>query len=86
MPLSRRGFVSGTLAAGAALASPRIRIATPQSPDIRVLRVTKSGFDGKMPGPELRVKRGEEFAVRVVNELEEPTAVHWHGVRLPNAM
>jgi FtsP/CotA-like multicopper oxidase with cupredoxin domain len=51
-----------------------------------VLRVTKSGYDGQVPGPELRVKRGEEFAVRVVNELDEPTAVHWHGVRLPNAM
>jgi FtsP/CotA-like multicopper oxidase with cupredoxin domain len=52
----------------------------------RILRVTKSGYDGQIPGPELRVKRGEEFAVRVVNELSEPTAVHWHGVRLANAM
>jgi FtsP/CotA-like multicopper oxidase with cupredoxin domain len=51
-----------------------------------VLRVTKSGYDGQVPGPELRVKRGEEFAVRVLNELDEPTAVHWHGVRVPNAM
>jgi FtsP/CotA-like multicopper oxidase with cupredoxin domain len=24
--------------------------------------------------------------VRVVNDLAEPTSVHWHGVRLPNAM
>lgn len=32
------------------------------------------------------MKRGEEFAVRVVNELEEPAAVHWHGVRLNNAV
>ena len=38
------------------------------------------------PGRSLRVRRGEEFAVRVVNELDEPTAVHWHGVRLANAM
>jgi FtsP/CotA-like multicopper oxidase with cupredoxin domain len=39
-----------------------------------------------VPGPELRVKRGEEVAVRALNELDEPTAVHWHGVRLANAM
>jgi FtsP/CotA-like multicopper oxidase with cupredoxin domain len=34
----------------------------------------------------LRIRRGEEFAVRVINALAEPTAVHWHGVRPPNAM
>lgn len=50
------------------------------------MRVTKSGYDGKVPGPELRAKRGEEFAVRIINELDEPTAVHWHGMRVPNAM
>ncbi len=34
----------------------------------------------------MQVRRGEEFSLRVVNELTEPTAVHWHGVRLTNAM
>jgi FtsP/CotA-like multicopper oxidase with cupredoxin domain len=48
--------------------------------------VRESGYDGKVPGPELRVRRGEEFSVRVVSALAEPTAVHWHGVRLANAM
>ena len=52
----------------------------------RVLRVQRSGYDGITPGPSLRAKRGEEFAVRVVNELDEPTAIHWHGVRLTNTM
>ena len=44
------------------------------------------GYQGMVPGPTLRVKRGEEVRVRLVNELREPTIVHWHGVRLPNAM
>ncbi len=44
------------------------------------------GYDGKAPGPVLRVKRGEELRIRLINELPEPTAIHWHGVRLPNAM
>lgn len=44
------------------------------------------GYDGAAPGPTLRVKRGEELRVRLVNDLPEPTAIHWHGVRLPNAM
>ena len=34
----------------------------------------------------LRLKRGEELRVRLVNELPEPTTIHWHGVRLPNSM
>ncbi len=39
-----------------------------------------------VPGPGLAGSARREFAVRVVNELPEPTAVHWHGVRLANAM
>jgi FtsP/CotA-like multicopper oxidase with cupredoxin domain len=34
----------------------------------------------------LQVRRGDEFRVRLVNGLSEPTALHWHGVRLANAM
>jgi FtsP/CotA-like multicopper oxidase with cupredoxin domain len=34
----------------------------------------------------LRVRRGEELRVRLINDLPEPTAIHWHGLRLPNAM
>lgn len=44
------------------------------------------GYDGFVPGPLLRVRRGEALSVRLVNELAEPTAIHWHGVRLPSAM
>jgi FtsP/CotA-like multicopper oxidase with cupredoxin domain len=43
-------------------------------------------FGETVPGPALRVRRGDELRVRVFNDLEEPTSVHWHGVRLPNAM
>ena len=44
------------------------------------------GFNGQSPGPTLRVRQGETLKVRLVNELLEPTSIHWHGVRLPNAM
>jgi FtsP/CotA-like multicopper oxidase with cupredoxin domain len=43
-------------------------------------------YDGGTPGPLLRGRQGEELRVRLVNGLPEPTAVHWHGLRLPNAM
>jgi FtsP/CotA-like multicopper oxidase with cupredoxin domain len=43
-------------------------------------------YDGTVPGPELRVRRGQPVRITVVNNLPEDTTVHWHGIRLPNAM
>jgi FtsP/CotA-like multicopper oxidase with cupredoxin domain len=43
-------------------------------------------FAGIAPGSALRIKRGEELRIRLVNDLPAPTALHWHGVRAPNAM
>lgn len=43
-------------------------------------------FDGAVPGPLLRARRGEELRIRVRNDLDEPTLVHWHGLRIANAM
>ena len=43
-------------------------------------------YDDAIPGPTLRAKQGDELRVRLVNELAEPTSLHWHGLRLPNAM
>ncbi|MGV8939324.1 MAG: multicopper oxidase family protein [Allorhizobium sp.] len=36
--------------------------------------------------PVLRMKRGVEFAARLKNGIDEPTTIHWHGLRIPNAM
>ena len=44
------------------------------------------GYERTVPGPVLRARRGEELRVRLINELSEPTTIHWHGVRVPNAM
>lgn len=44
------------------------------------------GYDGMSPGPLLRVKQGQPLKVRLVNDLEQDTTIHWHGLRLPNAM
>lgn len=43
-------------------------------------------YDGKVPGPVLRVKQGRPLRVTLHNRLEDDTTIHWHGVRLPNAM
>lgn len=44
------------------------------------------GFGGRSPGPVLRVKQGAMLNARLINGLEEGTAVHWHGLRSDNAM
>jgi len=36
--------------------------------------------------PVLRMTRGKPFSTRLLNALDEPTTVHWHGLRIPNAM
>lgn len=43
-------------------------------------------YNGSVPGPEIRVRQGERLRVLVENRLEEETTVHWHGIRVPNAM
>ncbi|MGN6393866.1 MAG: multicopper oxidase domain-containing protein [Gemmatimonadales bacterium] len=35
-----------------------------------------------VPGPMLLLERGRRVAVTVVNQSEEPAAVHWHGIEL----
>jgi FtsP/CotA-like multicopper oxidase with cupredoxin domain len=87
-PLSRRRVLGGSLVTGMATlltASARSQ-AGPPAADLRLLTVRESGFDGTVPGPALQIRRGEEVRLRVVNQMAEPTAVHWHGVRLVNAM
>lgn len=43
-------------------------------------------YDGTAPGPTIRAAKGERLRVHFVNELSEPTSIHWHGIRIANAM
>jgi len=38
------------------------------------------GYAGQIPGPVLRLRRGDEFEVTVENKLDIDTTVHWHGL------
>lgn len=44
------------------------------------------GFEGSAPGPEIRLPRGARLERRLVNDLPQSTSVHWHGIRIDNAM
>jgi FtsP/CotA-like multicopper oxidase with cupredoxin domain len=97
--LSRRRFLSGIGLTASFLALPTVGRA--QESEFRIIHARAGsahlrgpeqaptaiwGYDGTVPGSVLRVKRGEEVKVRLANDLPEPTSVHWHGLRLPNAM
>ena len=43
-------------------------------------------YEGRVPGPALRLRRGDDLRVRLVNALGEPTAVRWRGLRGANAL
>ena len=43
-------------------------------------------YDGMLPGPTIRAKKGDRVVVKVDNELPEATTIHWHGLRVPAAM
>jgi suppressor of ftsI len=41
-------------------------------------------FNGAQPGPLIVTTQGARVTVRLINHLEQPTSMHWHGVRLDN--
>ncbi|WP_299207625.1 multicopper oxidase family protein [uncultured Tateyamaria sp.] len=93
--MNRRQFLASSAAIGLL---PRQAIAGSSMYRLRAEEVTSQvlpagdgttrmlGFNGSMPGPELRVRRGERVTIDVENGLDEGTAVHWHGIRLENSM
>lgn len=56
-------------------------IAPPGYPETRVW-----GFDGRVPGSPIHLGQGERLRRRLTNELPQATSVHWHGIRIANAM
>jgi FtsP/CotA-like multicopper oxidase with cupredoxin domain len=78
---SRRLLLRGSAAALASLAMGAAGGGTAAAEDWTLLRAQRD-----TRGPTLRVRRGQELRVRLINEMDEPAALHWHGVRLPNAM
>ena len=43
-------------------------------------------YDGIVPGPTIRARKGQEISIEVVNLLDQPTTIHWHGIRIENSM
>jgi FtsP/CotA-like multicopper oxidase with cupredoxin domain len=60
--------------------------ARPMQVDFAGRVVTTWGYNGTLPGPEIRLRRGERIKVLLDNRLPDPTTIHWHGIDLPNPM
>jgi CopA family copper-resistance protein len=43
-------------------------------------------INGMVPGPLLRLKQDQRLKLTVINELDEETSLHWHGLVLPFQM
>lgn len=59
----------------------RARLAGPDQPETDVWT-----YNGTVPGSLVRLRQGEPARLLVENRLAQETTVHWHGIRLPNAM
>ncbi len=49
-------------------------------------KVSGMGYNGMVPGPEIRVVEGETLRFVLTNNLKESTAMHFHGCLVPNAV
>ena len=48
--------------------------------------VAGNTFNGQVPGPTIEAEVGDTLVVELINELSEPTTIHWHGLRVPADM
>jgi FtsP/CotA-like multicopper oxidase with cupredoxin domain len=95
---TRRHFLAGTAALGA-LPLPLSARGSAWADDGAVDLTARERSLSLLPGTTtpiwayhdewplvLRVPRGQTFRAHLANDLTEHTAIHWHGVRVPNAM
>ena len=96
---SRRRFIAG---AAAGLLLPGAAFGAPQPPVHGYTLIAGKGrqrldpelpadtetwsYNGQVPGPLIRLGQGERLAVDFHNSLPEGSAIHWHGLRIDNAM
>jgi FtsP/CotA-like multicopper oxidase with cupredoxin domain len=95
--LTRRALLAGAsgtalaavlLPRGAALAADLKLIAAPATASLAPGQPETAmwAYNASVPGPEIRLRQGGRVEITVENRLAQETTVHFHGIRLPNAM
>ncbi len=91
--ISRRGFLAASAAMAATLSmpgfargqgAPLVLRATSRTLDIDGRAATVMGLLGPSGRPGLTLDPGQHFAVRLENQLDVETLIHWHGQIPPN--
>ncbi|MDB5392866.1 MAG: copper resistance protein CopA, partial [Rhodospirillales bacterium] len=101
-PVGRRRFIQGVAAVGAltglnvthrslaaqpSLAGTNFDLTVGETPiNVTGKKTIATGVNGGVPGPILRWREGDTVTLNVTNRLNEPTSIHWHGIRSPAAM
>ncbi|MDA5095726.1 multicopper oxidase family protein [Aliiroseovarius sp. KMU-50] len=99
MTQTRRDVLRMGAALGIGTLTPNILGATTSTPTLLTAKRTNIqlapsdypqteiwGYDGQTPGTMIRVRQGDRITRRFVNELPQASSVHWHGLRIDNAM
>lgn len=94
---TRRAFLSGGAATIAASSLPaNVWAGTAGKPVIEAREASVQiapqgypetaiwGYDGGVPGPELRLRQGARLERMFRNSLPQPSTIHWHGIRIDN--
>jgi FtsP/CotA-like multicopper oxidase with cupredoxin domain len=94
--LSRRTFLS---AAAALTIVPLPKLASAATTNVTLTPAPTSwpvlpdrsetaiwAYNNSLPGPVLRLKQNDRLRAVLKNNLKQDTTIHWHGIRLPNAM
>lgn len=100
LPIDRRQFLTESLAAAALFSVSRDALAVTGAEPVRDFVITAREatvqvgtkqwetwtYDGAVPGPEIRITRGDRVRIRLDNRLPQPTTIHWHGLAVPPTM
>ncbi|MGI9481237.1 MAG: multicopper oxidase family protein [Hyphomicrobiales bacterium] len=100
--ITRRNLLQGVGAAGLLVGAPQLMMGQSQSDDgYTVLRAEIGtapllgpgkpetdvwAYKGSVPGPFIRARQGEPVRIRFENRLPQASTIHWHGIRIENAM
>lgn len=102
MDMTRRQFLQSSVAISALSALPACSLTGGRQKDGRYVydltaqpataelvkghQTPVLGFNGEIPAPTIRCRQGEPVTIRFTNLLDEPTTIHWHGLRIPIEM
>ncbi|AII11278.1 multicopper oxidase family protein [Rhodococcus opacus] len=60
--------------------------AGPTRIDLGGVQVDTWAYDGRIPGREIRLRRGDLLRAELTNDLPAESTIHWHGLALRNDM